>query len=138
MGKPKYFTAVREIVDNKDPKQKRTLLILGEWKVEKDTKIVKTFEEKITMTVEMPTKKFVLRLAKAICHPEDEFDMETGIKKCKKRIKKNQGIGKLTTEEYTMLTPDNCQMIVDHKADHVASHIRKYIPKVKATETTAQ
>lgn len=135
MAKPKYFTAVREIVDeNTTPKKKRTLLVLGEWKVEKDVKTLEFVKDGAEMIVKCPVTKFVLRLAKSICHPEDEFNMEYGIKKCMKRLKKDEGIGKLSTEEYTMLTPDNCQMIVGHKADHIASHIERYLPKVEKTE----
>ena len=139
MAKPRYFTAVREIVDeNSNPKTKRTLLVLGEWTAEKDNKFLEFVKDGAEMTVKCPITKFVLRLAKSICHPEDEFDMEYGIKKCMKRLKKGESIGKLSTEEYTMLTSDNCQMIVDHKADHIASHIERYLPKSKVLDVTAQ
>lgn len=129
MAKPRYFTAVREVEDINNPTEKRTVLVLGEWKVEDGIDLRKFTKEGVLMTCEFPIKKFVLNLAKTICHPDDKFDKEYGIKKCMKRIKRLEGIGKLETEQYTMLTPDNCQMIVDHKADHIAANITRYLPK---------
>lgn len=124
--KPRLFISTRKCADN------RTLVVVGEWKKRKETRTKIASHGMGTLTWKEPFMNHSLTLAKAICHPHDEFNEEMGIKLAMKRIKKGDDIGKLSTEDYTMLTPDHCQMIVDHKADYIASNIEHYLPKEEA------
>ena len=129
--KPRHFLAVRDCETKLEDGslEKRKVVVVGEWKMKKESKEVIVEHNKVKMICKLPVKEYSLTLAKAICHPDDNFVLDYGVKKCLKRIKRKEDIGKLKTEEYTMLTRDNCQLIVNHKADFIADNILAHINK---------
>ena len=131
--RPRYYVAIQDCPqdENCEPKEDRKVIVVGAWE-RKKVMVTKTIENNgIKMHCQIPITKFTLTLSKAICHPDDAFNEEKGVQLAIKRIKKGEDIGKLTTEEYTMLTPDHCQMIVDHKAKYIANNYKHYLPKVE-------
>lgn len=135
MVKPRQFVAVSECVDNNtSPQQKHTVVVVGLWEAKKVLKTKSISNNGNTLICKIPTKEYTLTLGRAICHPEDTFVKEVGVELALKRIKRGDSIGKITTENYTMLTGNTCQAIVNSKAEYMAENITKYIP----TEVTAQ
>lgn len=68
-----------------------------------------------------------LTVGAAICHPEDEFDEEIGINIAKSRIKKGIAIGKLSTNDLSMLTYDAVYAELLVKLNYIVNHIDNYI-----------
>ena len=69
-----------------------------------------------------------LKYGISICHPEDDFVEEIGIRKAMKRAKKNP-LGKLTTDMRTTLCEDQCKLILFGELQHVIKNIDHYIEK---------
>lgn len=68
-----------------------------------------------------------LKVAAAICNPEDEFDEEVGIKIAKRRIVNGEEIGALHTSDVTMLTDDAVFYELTCKLNYITEHIDDYI-----------
>ena len=84
----------------------------------KDKQLVKGFNKFYS-----PTKSF--NMGWAICVEPDEFNLDEGIKICKRRFAKSP----MTTQNGRFLTKDMCQAIVDNEAIHIANRIESYLPK---------
>lgn len=124
--KPKDFIAIRSA--GAENGLERKLVVIGRWRKDKLTKEEVVHCDSSTFVYRRSVWQYSLTLAKAICHPDDIFDENVGIRKAISRLK-SDSIGKLITEDYTMLTPDACQEIVNHKADYIARNIAKFLPK---------
>jgi hypothetical protein len=74
-------------------------------------------------------KTRTLKIGYSICHPEDKFDEDYGVKLALKRIKDGDINGKLITNDFTMLTKDMIQCILDCKLKYFTENIDKYLRK---------
>ena len=64
----------------------------------------------------------------AICHPDDEFNEEVGIRLAKRRIEYDP-IGTVESYNVTMLNDDQNEMMVLTELAHIIKNIDKYIQK---------
>ena len=71
-------------------------------------------------------RKFTM--AYAICHPDDEFNEEIGIRLAKRRIETDP-IGTVESYNVTMLNDDQNEMMVLTELAHIIKNIDKYITK---------
>lgn len=67
----------------------------------------------------------VFNMGWSICSECDEFDLETGIKICRRRFNRSP----ITTQNGRFLTPDMCLAIVNNEADYIDKHIEMFLPK---------
>lgn len=72
--------------------------------------------------------KRVLTVGLSICHPEDTFDEQEGVRVAKRRISKGYYIGSIETGDVTMLTGDAIMAELQVKLRHVSEHIDEYLP----------
>ena len=70
-------------------------------------------------------KTKVFNMGWAICSESDTFDLETGIKICRRRFNRSP----ITTQNGRFLTPDMCLAIVENEAKYVVNHIEMFLPK---------
>lgn len=70
-------------------------------------------------------KTKVFNMGWAICSECDTFDLETGIKICRRRFNRSP----ITTQNGRFLTPDMCSAIVENEANYVVNHIEMFLPK---------
>lgn len=122
--RPKYFTAQSTAAINGEL---RTIFVAGKWEKKKVTRTAVVTKNRVTTIAQIPVYEYSLTLGKAICHHDDKFDASVGMKLALKRIK-NGGLGRIKTEDYTMLTEDACQVLVDNKAKYIAANIERFIP----------
>ena len=69
-----------------------------------------------------------MTLGYAICHPDDEFDEEFGIRLATKRIETSP-VGTLISNNVTMLNDDQNEMLILTELCHIIKNIDKYISK---------
>jgi len=69
-----------------------------------------------------------LTLGLSICHPLDEFDVETGVEIAKSRIEKGEILGSLETSSVTMLTEDAIMAELLVKLEFIIKNIDDYLP----------
>ena len=81
-----------------------------------------------TLTYAPKLLKRKLTLGMSICHPNDEFNEEIGVKMAKSKIKKGQTLGSLETNNVTMLTDDAILAELFVKLAHITSNIDNYLP----------
>lgn len=83
-------------------------------------------------TVIFPMKKHYrkFKLSYSICHPNDEFNEDVGIRIAKSRINRGDTVGELTSRNITMLNKDQCNMLVFCELQHIIQHIDEYLPQV--------
>ena len=126
--KPKIYEVVLQPHSESNPTD-RTIMVVGEWtKTKINTVDVLVEGENI---IQMPVKfhQYTLTLGKSICQAEDKFDHDFGKNLAVSRIKHGDSIGSITTNSYSMLTPDACEAILLNKAKYIANHIEKFIKK---------
>ena len=129
--KTKYYSMFGRAFD-KDGKC-HTVTVIGEYQQfkedfveERDIKVDGDFHKVLT-----PIKKQrrQLKLAYSICHPEDTFDVNMGIKIAKRRLKRGDIIGELSSYNFTMLNPDQIDMLLLNEVSHISKHIDTYIER---------
>lgn len=134
-NKVTIFSCVK-LVTNDD--KKRTVLVVG-IRTEETENIVetdsifgkdngKTIEGTVQFIKKMPLRRFVLGCS--ICHPDDEFDEETGIELAIKNAK-NYPLGELKSHNWTMLQDDQCEMMVQLEANYIGNNIDRYLNRSK-------
>lgn len=106
----------------------QTVMVVGEWTKTKINTVDAKIEGEKLIQEPISFYQYTLVLGKAICHTDDKFDRDHGFKLALRRINEG-GIGSITTNSYSMLTPDACEAILLNKAKYIASHIDKYIAK---------
>ena len=126
----KYYSLFGEAFDKTG--RSHVVTVVGEY-----TQFKEDFVEEVDMLTEdgvnckvlkpIKKQKRVLKLAYSICHPEDDFDKEEGIKVAKRRLKQGNTIGELSSYDFTMLNPDQCEMMVLNEVGHIIKHIDTYI-----------
>ena len=72
-----------------------------------------------------------LTIGVAICSPDDEFDEAEGVRIAKRRIERGDGVGKIETNDVTMITDDLIIAELFGKLSYITSHIDKYINRRK-------
>ena len=118
---------------------KRTVMVVGLF--EQTREYVETTQEipvqvkpltVVTGKVSYPVKKLhrVLTLGAAICHPDDEFDVEEGLDICLSRIHRGEDVGVIETSSSLMLTEDNIMANIESKLAYICNNIDKYLPNV--------
>lgn len=105
----------------------RTIMIVGEWVKEKVKTIEVTKSGEKTIQEPKTYHQYTLTLGKSICQAEDTFDHDFGMNLAISRIQHGDSIGTITTNSYSMLTPDACEAILLNKAKYIATHIEKFI-----------
>lgn len=128
--KRKFYNVILEPHTEFNPSD-RTVMVVGEWSKVRVHSV--DFKEEGDKIIQTPISyyQYTLVLGKSICHSEDTFDYDTGFKLAVRRINEG-GIGTITTNSYSMLTPDACEAIILNKAKYIATHIDKFItPKGK-------
>lgn len=130
----KFYSMSGEAIDSEG--KSHVVTVVGLCTQEKETDIVSEnvdvslWNGKSTNGVlSYPNKKIVRRLkyAFSICHPDDEFDEETGVKLAKRRLSKP--LGELKTEYITCLTPEQVNMILFEELNYIIDNIDKFINK---------
>ncbi len=133
MAKTKYFDIHAEAID-KDG-HKHVVTLVGELEqgyvsseVVLDTPII-LGRKNINGSLTFQHKVFnrTLTIGMSICHPDDTFDEEYGIKLAKKRIQEGKDIGSVNTNDVTMLTKDLVYMELLGKLRYITQNIDKYI-----------
>ena len=79
-------------------------------------------------------KPWVVRhfgIARAICAPMDEFDINVGEELIKKRIEKGEVVGELNSTYRTMLNDDMCNILLVNELKYAVENIDKLISKNK-------
>lgn len=128
----RYYTLFGEALDKEGGSH--IVTVVGEYTQFKEdsTEEVDIFDDdgvKWVATRPVKKQKRVLRLAYSICHPDDNFSKEEGIKIAKRRLKEGKTIGELLTYDFTMLNPDQCEMMVLNEVGHIIKHIDTYIER---------
>lgn len=128
----KYYSLFGEAYDKEG--KSHIVTVVGQYKQFKEECVDKweiVDDEGVSCKVLRPIKKQkrVLTLAYSICHPEDEFNKEEGIKVAKRRLKAGDVIGELSSYDFTMLNPDQCEIMVLNEVGHIIKHIDTYIER---------
>lgn len=87
----------------------------------------KSVEGKLTYSKR--TLERTLTIGIAICNPNDTFNAEEGIKLAKKRIAEGKDLGKITTNDVTMLTKDLIVAEMLGKLTYITANVDKYIKR---------
>jgi len=131
----KYFHVYGKAVDANG--EEHYVTIVGEFKQtrkktevneEVDVEAMNGSFVKGKLTYDVKLLKRTLTLGMAICHPSDEFDEEVGVEVAKKRIKEGFNLGKLETNNVTMLTEDAIMAELLVKLNHIVGNIDDYLP----------
>ena len=124
--KPKIYEAILQPHSEFNPTD-RTIMVVGEWTKTKVHSV--NFIEEGEKLIQEPISfhQYTLTLGKSICQAEDKFDHDFGKNLAVSRIKHGDSIGSITTNSYSMLTPDACEAILMNKAKYIANHIEKFI-----------
>lgn len=134
MGQPKYYSLWGKAIASDGSEHYVT--VVGKCSQEKETITVPTEtsvtddkgrEHNATLLVNVKRRYRKLTLARAICHPSDEFNFEKGVEMCKKRIEQGIIIGEQESENITMLNDDQCEILVFCEVNHIIKNIDKYI-----------
>ena len=72
-------------------------------------------------------RKFTM--ARAICHPNDKFDVEVGKQLAMHRIDKGETIGTVESRDVTMLNEDMCNMLLLNELQFTISNLDKFLSK---------
>lgn len=72
-----------------------------------------------------PNRKRQISFGHSICHPTDSFNEQEGYRLAYNRAKRTNKI--LSTNSWTMLQKDQCNMLVQNEAEYIANNIEKYI-----------
>lgn len=81
------------------------------------------------LLTEYRKKTRTVRLAKSICDPRDTFNEEVGVELAKRRIRNNEVIGSITSDDITMLNADHINMLLLAEVNHICKNIDTYITK---------
>ena len=145
MGKFKSFKSIKEIRHNG---RKYTILVYGEVNEVNEMTgfytVPVVFNSKTNKPVAIDyDKRFitpgykqyygrtkVFNMGWSICADCDEFDLETGIKICRRRFNRSP----ITTQNGRFLTPDMCLAIVNNEANYISNNIELFLPKKWTTE----
>lgn len=133
--KVKYFNVYGKAIDSKG--EKHYVTIVGKFEQTRKREVVHD-----VVPIEIKPNKFIdgvltyepkrlnrkLTLGMSICHPNDTFDEEIGIKVAKGRIKNGQDLGTLETNDVTMLTEDAIAAELIVKLNHISENIDSYLP----------
>lgn len=133
--KSKIFTI--SAIANKDG-QERVVTVVGEltkekvsyvdeFEMEVNDKKGKTLQGVGTVERKIPIRHFTM--AYSICHPEDKFDKEVGIKLATARLKKKP-IGTLSSFNRTMFNDEQCNMLLFTEVMHITKNIDKFIDMI--------
>ena len=138
--KLRRYHATREVIDSKN--QKHTILVYGEllqtnddkgfilapitYK-KKDRNNIVSFDDKYVVLSRhndlRPTREF--NFGWAICDPNDEFDMATGVKLAKKRFSDSP----MTTTDVRFFSDDMIAAILKNELNFIQEHLEdKYLP----------
>lgn len=131
----KIYTMKGEAVDRNGVKHIVTMV--GEYVQENEydiaediVDVVDEFDEhKVVQGVlTYPTKKRkrTLTYSFSICHPDDEYNEDIGVKIAMRRIKRNP-LGRLETNLITTLCKDQINLILFGELNYVIDNIDKYI-----------
>ena len=82
-------------------------------------------EGELKYKVKMLHRKLTIGLS--ICHPQDKFNEEYGVKLAKSRIDQGRNVGEIYTNDVTMLTEDAIYGELLIKLQHVCNNIDDYI-----------
>lgn len=128
----KYYSLFGEAIDSNG--NSHIVTVVGEYTQFKEDFVeemdVLTDEGVVCKTlIPMKKQKRELKLAYSICHPDDVFDKEEGIKVAKRRLKRGNTIGELSSYNCTMLNQDQCEILVLVEVGHIIKHIDTYIQR---------
>lgn len=70
-------------------------------------------------------KLTTFRMGFAICHPDDEFDMDEGVRLALKRTKSSKR--ELVSNSYSLLGNDRCYMLVKDEMEYIQNNPDKYL-----------
>ncbi len=79
----------------------------------------------MSVIIKAIVKETTLRLGHAICHPDDDFDMDKGLELAIRNAKTSPR--ELVANSYSLLGNDRCQSIVCDEFDYIANNLEKYI-----------
>ena len=127
--KTKYYSMFGKAID-KDGKC-HMVTVVGEYQQfkedfveERDIKVDGEFHKVLTP---IKKQKRQLKLAYSISHPDDKFDKEIGIKVAMRRLRRGEIIGELASYNFTMLNPDQIDMLLLNEVSHISKYIDTYI-----------
>lgn len=125
-GKSKDKNGIEHIVTivGKFTQEKVDEFVTKEINVEDEKKDNKYVKGLITYPVRK--KKRTLTYAVSICHPDDEFNEDEGIRIAKKRIEEKP-LGQLQTTLVTTLCEDQINFILFGELNYVINNIDKFI-----------
>lgn len=129
--KTKLFKLIDDVIDENG--KKHTITLVGKLTEDKETVLN---AERAEMNVEKcsdgvliynKTNKYrLLQYAFSICHPEDEYDEEVGVKIATKRIK-NMPFGSLKTYQLNTLRDNQVNFILLGVLLYIKKNIKKFI-----------
>lgn len=136
--KTKFFHLFADGVDSKG--EKHTVTVVGKFEQEYIRR-----PAEIPVTVKLKRNRYAdgklsfaekllhrtLTIGVAICSPDDEFDEAEGVRIAKRRIERGDGVGKIETNDVTMITDDLIIAELFGKLSYITSHIDKYINRRK-------
>lgn len=135
MSKPKFHSVYSKAVDSNGNTHYVTIVAKVEQGNERflnniETKFATGIDQYKECVISFTDKRFyrTLTLAASICCPQDKFNKEEGIKIAKRRIKNGDILGKLTTNNITMLTEDAVKAEMLVKLTHIVTNIDDYFP----------
>ena len=119
-GNERYVTVVGKLELTREQ-------VYHQEKVPVETKPNKVVEGVLTFKEKELRKK--LTLGMAICHPEDEFSEEKGVRAAKRKIESGDILGSLETSNVTMLTEDAVMAELLVKLTHIGGCLWRYLPE---------
>lgn len=136
--KTKFFHLFADGVDSKG--ERHTVTVVGKFEQEYIRR-----PAEIPVTVKLKRNRYAdgklsfaekllhrtLTIGVAICSPDDEFDEAEGVRIAKRRIERGDGVGKIETNDVTMITDDLIIAELFGKLSYITSHIDKYINRRK-------
>ena len=133
--KSKFYHLYASCEDSKG--EKHVVTVVGKLEQTRERQIIEEvvpieLDEKVVVNglLSYPSKKLMKRtltLSLAICHPNDEFNEEEGVRVAKRRIENGDVLGSIETSNVTMLTEDAVMAEILVKLNHITEHIDDYI-----------
>ncbi len=135
MKKKEYFVEGEVKDSNGDLRHIVLLGVLTQEKIidikEKIVEVPVNEKKSVNGVLTFPRKQTIRKLTYSfsICHPEDKYDVNQGLKIARRRIETNP-MGELETMYVTTLCDDQVKHILNGELQYIINNIDKFINKV--------
>jgi len=125
-GEKLFYAVGNAVTDNG---YGREIVIVG---IRSTRKVEKTFVsafqisgQEVNISTNAISKETVFKLGHAICHPDDDFDVDRGLELAIRHAKSSKR--ELVANSYSLLGNDRCENIVKDEFSYISNNLKDYI-----------